>query len=265
MSSEKIHVLEFVEFVEFLLWFTEIWVDVFGKLLVVLAVDHEVEHWLDVSLADSDEVEVHSMPDLEHDWRVLWINPFLVSLGHVNDLEHFDEELGLMLYDSLVLLTLGDQLPVTLHGVHLSGLRDGGDDGSELGDLWDLVHGVVLHLSQLVVLGVEVIPLVVVNVNGHMVVAFGTPDLGTFLSVHFHLHVSHLDFLHLGLVKLGEFLHLWSRLHLLHNLDVLGEGDELIGVHEGDNVLLEHFSDFTFLKLVFVHLGLVLKSLGVLL
>jgi len=262
MSSEEVHVLEFVEF---LLWFAEIWLDLLGELLVVLAVNHEVEHWLDVSVADSDEIEVNSVPDLEHDWRLLWINPLLVTLGHVNDLEHFDEELSLVLHDSLVLLTSGDLLPVTLHRLHLTGLGDGGDHGSELGDLWDLVHGVVLHLSELVVLGVEVIPLVVVNINSHVVVTLGTPDLGTFLSVHFHLHVSHLDLLHLGLVELGELLHLWGWLHLLHHLDVLGEGDELFGVHEGDHVVLEDFSDFASLKLVLVNLGLVLESLGVLL
>ena len=189
MSSEEVQVLEFVEF---LLWFAELWVDLLDELLVVLAVNHEVEHWLDVSVADSDEIEVNSVPDLEHDWRLLWINPLLVTLGHVNDLEHFDEELSLVLHDSLVLLTSGDLLPVTLHRLHLSGLGDAADHGSELGDLWDLVHGVVLHLSELVVLGVEVIPLVVVNFNSHVVVTLGTKTLGTTISFIFHLSVSHL-------------------------------------------------------------------------
>jgi len=102
VHSEEVHVFEF------LLWSSEFWFDMLGELFVVLAIDHEIEDWLDVSMANSDEVEVDGVPDLEHDWRVFWINPLLVILGHVDDFEHFDEELSLVLNDSLVLFIHGD-------------------------------------------------------------------------------------------------------------------------------------------------------------
>ena len=65
-----------------------------------------------------------------------------------------------------MLLLLGYLFPVALDVAHLLGLGDRSGLASEGNDLWDLVAGVVLHLSELVVLLVEGDPLVIIDIDG---------------------------------------------------------------------------------------------------
>jgi len=228
---------------------------VFNVLVVVFAVNDEVEHWLEVSVSHGNEVEVDHVPDIEHDWGVVWINPLLVGVRHVDGLEGLDEESTLVLDDNLVLLSFSEHTPVLLDLMPLFGASDTMEVRSEVDNLWDLVHGVVLHLSELVVLSVELIPLIVVNFDGHVVVVIISPDVGTLLSVHLHLMVSHLNLLHLLHVLGFEGLDIWGWALLLHGLDVLGESDELMGVHEILKVLFEDLVDFVLIKPGSVLLG----------
>merc|ERR1711988_2102089 len=133
------------------------------EVIIVLSVDDEIEHWLEVSFTDSDEVKVDHVPGLEHDWNVFWVKPHLILFGHVEGLDSSFDELSLVLYDNLVLVLVGDLGPVLLDGTELVGVADTGDLASEGDDL-----------SELVVLLVEDNPLIVVDVDVESLVWVGT-------------------------------------------------------------------------------------------
>ena len=257
--SEEVEVLWVV------LWRIELWIDVVNVLISVLSVNHEVEHWLEVSLAHSDEVEIDYVPGIEHDWRVSWVHPCLSFIITVENLNGSNDELALVLHDSLVLSTLGDFMPVLLHVSHLVSVSDGGHLLSEGNNLWDLVLGVVLHLSELVVLNVELVPLIVVDVDVKGLVWLFAGHEGLPLGGHLELHVGSLDLVHLLDVLGLESLDLRGWTLLLHGLNELSEGDELLGVDKGLNFITELFSVVGLSELSVVFHRLSLEGMGVLL
>ena len=87
----------------------------FGELLVVFAIDHEVEHWLEVTLGHGGEVEEESVEGFEHDWGFLWRQPHLVLLGHMEAFDGGHDKLGLVPDDNLVLILMGDLSKVAGH------------------------------------------------------------------------------------------------------------------------------------------------------
>ena len=143
----------------------EVWFDVLDELFIVLAVDDEVEQGVDVALADGHEVEVDGVEGLEHHWGFLGVQPHLAIRLQVDGLEGCHEELGLMLDELLMLGGLSEIMEVALDLSHLFGVSQLSHERSELDELWDLVHGVVLHLPGPVVLLVEGKPLLVVDIN----------------------------------------------------------------------------------------------------
>jgi len=257
--SEEVEVLGVV------LWSWEFWFDVVDEVIIVLSVDHPVEHWIHVSMANSHEVDIDGMPGIEHDWGDSWVHPLLVLLGHVEGLDGSLNEGSLVMDDNLVLLLLGDLEPVLLDSLELMGMSDLGNVLSETNNLWDLVHSVVLHLSELVVLLVESVPLIVVNVDDESVVWILTDQLGGFFRCFLELHVGHFDLVHLSLVHLLELLHLWGWASLVDGFDVLAESLELIGVDEILNLTLELFAVVGVLHLHLVFAGLHLESFAMVL
>jgi hypothetical protein len=203
------------------------------------------------------------MPDIEHDWGFLWGHPHLILLGHVEGLDSSREECSFVLHNNLVLLLLGDFSPVLLHGLHLVGFSEGRNFASEGDNLWDLVCSIVLHLSDLVVLLVESIPLFVVNVNDGSFVWLLTDELHVFSGMSLEFHVEHLELVELSLVLLGESLDLRGWAILLQDFDVLGDSYELIGVDKSFDLSLELLAMVRSLHLSLVSHGLVLKSLTV--
>jgi len=153
-----------------------------------------------------------------------------------------NDELGLVMDDNLVLILLGNLFPVTLHGVHLRGLGDSGDLGSEHGNLWDLVHGVVLHFSELHVLLVELEPELIVDINDGSLGWLFTGELDVSFGVLLELHVGNLDLLHLLIVQFHELLHLSGWSLLIHLMDILDKTVELWGLGESLGLLLELLS-----------------------
>jgi hypothetical protein len=253
---------EEVEFLWVVLWSWELWLDVLDEVFVVFTVNHEVEHWLEVTIAHGLEVDVDDMPEIEHDWGVGWIQPLLFLWSHMKGLDGSLNESKLVSYDNLVLVLLGDLLKVVLHGLELIGFDEIAHVGSESNDLWHLVTNVVLHLSELVVLDVEGVPLVVVNVDVEGVVWILSYHLAVLLGGLLELHVGHLDFLHLSHVFSLNSLHLGSWSLLLHSLDEFGESNELLGVDESLGLHLELFTVVRVLHLHLILLALSLKSLS---
>lgn len=129
--------------------------------------------------------------------------------------------------------------------------------------LWDLVHGIVIHLSQLVVSGVEFNPLIIVNINSHVMVGLFSPNVGILAGVHPHLHGKFPNLGQLFFVQLSKFLHLRSWAFLLQGFDELGEGEELFGVHESFNIFFEFLANI-FLELMLILLGLSIKIIAML-
>ena len=243
----------------------ELWVDVLNEVIIVLSVDHEVEHWLEITLADSDEVEVESMEGLEGDWHMFWVKPLLVFFGHVDGLQHSLDKGSLVMYDNLVLVLVGDLSPVLLDSSELTGVSDSSDLSSESDNLWDLVHGVVLHLSELVVLLVEDNPLISVNVDGESGVWLLTSPFAVLSGGSLESHMGSLDLVHLGHVDFLELLDLWGWASLVHGLDEFTDGLDLMGGGKGMDLTLELFAVSRFLHLHLVDLGLMLESFAVLL
>jgi len=263
--KKNITISEEVEVVWVVLWSWELWLDRFNEIIVVLTVDHEIEHWLEITFANGHEVDVDQMPDVKHDWGVSWVHPLLVLLGKVKALDGGLDESTLVRYNNLVLVLLGDSLPMVLHGLELVGIDkilDGFSDGD---DLWHLVLDVVLHLSEFVVLLVEDDPLIVVDVDLGSVVWGLTGNLHVGMGGSLELHVSHLDLMLLSHVNGLDLLHLLSWALLLDGLDELGESDELLGVDESLTLILELCTMGGVLHLHLVFLALSLESFTVLL
>ena len=244
---------------------TKLWLDLFDEFLIVLSVDDEIEEWLDVTLTNSNEVKVESVPGLEHNWSLLWRDPGLFFFGHVNALEGLNYEFGLVCNDNLMLLALSDLCPVLGHLGHFWSVSNIGDESSELDNFWDFVHSVVLHLSELVVLLVEAEPLFVVNINHGSLVWLGTRNLGILGSVLLELHVSLGDLHLLGMVELSEFLHLSGWALLLQLLHVHAKSFELLGLGNGLSLHLELLTMLGALQFHLILFGFCLKSIGVLL
>jgi len=263
--KKNITISEEVEVVWVVLWSWELWLDRIHEIIVVLTVDHEIEHWLKVTLANGREVDVDQMPDVEHDWGVSWVHPLLVLLGKVKALYGGLDESTLVRYNNLMLFLLGDSLPVVLHGLELVGIDEIFDGFSDGDDLLHLVLDVVLHLSEFVVLLVEGDPLIVVDVDLGSLEWVLTGNLHVGLGGLLELHVSHLELLHLSHVSGLDLLHLLSWAGLLDGLDELGESDELLGVDESLTLHLELLSMGGFLHLHLVFLALSLESFTVLL
>lgn len=139
------------------------WVVMGLELLGVLSVDHEVEHWFEVSVAHGGEVEEKCVPGIVHDWTRFWVKHVLI--GDVEGLNSSLNELSLVVHDNLVLILLDDLTPVCKDGTELVGVSQGSDLFSESDNLWELVHGGKLHLSEFVVLMVEDSPLIIVDVD----------------------------------------------------------------------------------------------------
>jgi len=122
--KKNITISEEVEVVWVVLWSWELWLDCLDESIVVLTVDHEIEHWLKVTISNGISVDYDHMPDVEHDWGVSWVHPLLVILGKVKALDGAIDETSLVLYKKLVLVLLGDSLPVVLHGLELVGMDE---------------------------------------------------------------------------------------------------------------------------------------------
>ena len=156
-DSEEVKVL--------IVWFTEIWVDVLDIFLVILSVDGKVEQWVDVALGDGLVPQEETVPGIKHDWRLLWADPLFVLIVDLDGLDRSHDDLKLLLDEHLVSLILGHLLPVGLDLAHLGGVSNSSDILSEGDNLWDLVQSVVLHLLELVVLLVELVPGIIVDVD----------------------------------------------------------------------------------------------------
>jgi hypothetical protein len=221
------------------LWSWELWIDVLNVFVGVLSIDHEVEKWLHVAISNCLEVAVDDVPGVEHDWGVGWRQPFLIFFRQVDGFMDGHDELSFVLNDSLVLLGLGDGVPVILEGIHLVGLDKSSDLGSEGNHLWNLVTSIVLHLSELVVLLVEVDPGIIVDSDGTLVVWVLTSNffLHGFLENVVGLHDS-VDLSHVFVVELLD-LRRWSL--LLHGLDEGDDGMELWSISESVSLSLELF------------------------
>ena len=58
----------------------ELRIGILHESLIVLTVDDEVEHWIQVSFTKGDKGDVKSVPDIEHDLRVRINNrPYAIS------------------------------------------------------------------------------------------------------------------------------------------------------------------------------------------
>lgn len=247
-----------VEVLWVVLWGWELWFDGVDKLIIVLSVDEEVEEWLHVSSTHGNEVEVDNVPGVEHDWGVGWVHPLL--LGQVNSMVGSNHELALVLHNNLVLMLVGNLNPVFLDGCHLVGVLEGSHLASKSNHLWDLVSGVVLHLSELVVLSVELDPGFIIDINDSRVVwaLAGDGLLGGLDEVHVGL----LKSVGLGHVSIVELLDLWSWSGLLQMLDELDNGGELIGMNESLSLSLELLSVVRALHHLVIFHGLSLERFG---
>lgn len=121
----------------------------------------------------------------------------------------------------------------------LPGISDGGNILSESNNLWDFLLSVVLHLSEFVVLHVELVPQIVVDVDDGSFVWIFTYNPRILIGLSIEFHSERLDLVHLILVLKPELLDLWSWSSLMHGLNVLAEPDELWRVHHGLNLLLK--------------------------
>jgi len=234
----------------------ELWVDMLDEVIIVLSVNDEVKHWVEVSFANGDKVEVESMEGFEGDWHMSWVNPLFVILGHVDGIQHSLDKFSLVMDNNLVLFLVGDLGPVFLDSFELVGVSDNRDTLSELDNLWDFVHGVVLHLSELVVLLVEDNPLIFVNVDGESGVWLLTSPFAVGMGGFLESHMGHLDFVHLSHVELLELLDLYSWTLLVHGLDELTEGMDLIGFEKILDFSLELMAVVRVHHLLLVLLGL---------
>lgn len=112
---------------------------------------------------------------------------------------------------------------------------------SNLDELWDMVHAMVFQLSQLEVLGVELIPGIVVNVDIQVTVGLSSIDCQIHLRslIRRQIVVKFNDLFHLSLVQFRESLNLVGSILLLQCIDILGEGEELLCVHQSINLFFE--------------------------
>ena len=246
-------------------WDLKAWLDGFNEIIGVLTVDHPVEHWLEVTLTDSHEVDVDNMPGVEHDWGDSWVQPFLVSLLHVEGLDGSLDEGTLMGNDNLVLFLLGDLLPVVLNLLELISIDDLMHVLSDANDLWDLVLDVELHGSELVVLLVEGNPLLVVDIDLEGLVWLSTHHLGVLSGGLLECHMGGLNLVHLSKVDSLDLLDLLSWSLLLEGLDELDEGNEFLGVDKSLNLTLELLTVLGVGHHLLVFLAFNLESFSVLL
>merc|ERR1719313_291184 len=205
------------------------------------------------------------MEGLEGDWHMLWVNPLFVFFGHVHGLHHSLDECSLVVYNNLVLVLLGDLSPVILDIFELIGFSDSSNLLSESDNLWDLVHGVVLHLSELVVLLVEDNPLISVNVDVESGVWLLTSQFAVGMGGFLERHMSMLDLGDLFHVDCFELLDLRSWTFLFHGMDECADGMDLFGIDKSMDLFLELFAVGRFLHLHLVIHGLLLESFAVLL
>ena len=196
------------------------------------------------------------MPCIEHGWRVVRIDPLLVLIGHVHELECFQKELGLVLDDKLMLLILDLGRPVSLNSLPLMGCYDSVIVLSDLNQLWRLVEGIVLHISQLVVLHVELKPQVIVNIDLPVFVALFSPNVQVILCIDLHLHFGVLNLVHLLPYLFTESLYFWGWASLVQGLDALDECVELTGALDSLKFLSELRANSAILELLPVLHGL---------
>jgi len=247
-----------VEVLWVVLWGWELWINLMDEFIVVFTVDHEIEDWLEISLHHGGEVEMNQMPGVEHGWRVSWVNHWLIEkmkcLGSGHD------EFSLVLNDRLVLVLLSDLHPMLLNGVHLIGLSDGSHVLSEGNDLFDLVASVVLHLSELVVLLVEVDPGIIIEIDLQSVMW----RFSVFFCISGLLenHVSFLDSVELSQVLFVEHLDLIRWTLFLESLDKMNKGLEFLGLDKSMGLSLELLSMVARLHHMVVLHGFMLEGLS---
>jgi len=111
---------------------------------------------------------------------------------------------------------------MSLNSFELFGFSDLVEVVSELHELWDFVQGVVLHLSELVVLVVKLLPLIVVNINGSAEVTLGSLNVDFTGGLILHLLVSYRRLENLSPVLFVKSLDLWGWALSLHIFDELG-------------------------------------------
>jgi len=211
----------------------DFWLHFLIKLRVILSVNDEVKHWIEVAILDCNQVNVDHVPDLKHNRGLVWVNPSFIGWGNVKLVNGCHEECVLFLDDYFMLCILGLILPVFLNSHPLTSVSQSMYVSSNLDELWDMVHAMVFQLSQLEVLGVELIPGIVVNVNIQVTVGLSSTDCQIHLSslIRRQIVVKFNNLFHLSLVLFRELLNLVGSILLLQCIDILGEGEELLCVH----------------------------------